>query len=288
MGVNELLNLGFDDLVDKFKEISGVSARGLADAIDVSPSKISQIRKGTYDDVDGTEDKARAYIKQVLEALQVQSFEHKKIPFKFIGQASGKIKTSIDKKKIVLLRGDSGSGKTTLLKAFAKEYPNHIFIQAYKGMRKSELIRLISESKETSLTYIIPRVRGKILILDEANKLSGGTLEWLRSLHDKSDMPMIWAGTYEDINDVLYKQPELNRRCRKVYMRNLDDRELAVLVESFELKNSKLYTSLLKQHFKGQLGLCVEVLKEMKDLVLAKTEKEDNEDNFKEIIQMLE
>ena len=288
MGNNEILNLEFDSLVEEFKTITGISANGLAKALDVSPAKISQIRKGVYDDVDGTEKKARVYIKLELEKYSTVKFEHKKIPFKFVAQASGKIKTSVDKNKIVLLRGDSGSGKTTLLKAFAKEYPNHIFIQAYKGMKKSELIKLISESKETSLTNIIPRVKGKILILDEANKLSGGTLEWLRSLYDKSNMPMIWAGTYEDINDVLYKQPELNRRCRKVYMRNLDDKELAVLVDSFEFKNSSEYTKLLKQHFNGQLGLCVEVLKELKDLVIAKGEKEDNVDNFKEIIELME
>ena len=55
--------------------------------------------------------------------------------------------------------------------------------------------------------------------------------------------------TYEDINDVLYKQPELNRRCRKVYMRNLDDKELAVLVDSFEFKNSSEYTKVLALGF---------------------------------------
>ncbi|MFA9238267.1 MAG: AAA family ATPase [Candidatus Paceibacteria bacterium] len=288
MDIKEILNLGFDSLVEEFKNITGISANGLAKALNISPTQISQIRKGTYNDVDGTEEKARTYIKLELEKYSQVKFEHKKIAFNFIGQASGKIRTSVNKNKIVLLRGDSGSGKTTLLKAFAKEYPNHIFIQAYKGMKKSELIKLISESKETALTHIIPRVKGKILILDEANKLSGGTLEWLRSLYDKSNMPMIWAGTYEDINDVLYKQPELNRRCRKVYMRNLDDKELAILVDSFEFKNSKEYTKLLKQHFNGQLGLCVEVLKELKDLVLDKGDKVDNIDSFKEIIELME
>lgn len=288
MNINEMMSLDFNSLVDEFKEKTGISANGLAKAIDVSAAKISQIRKGTYDDVDGTEEKARSYIKLELEKINIKSYEQKKIPFKFISEASGKIKTSIEKNKIVLLRGDSGSGKTTLLKAFSDAYPNHIFIQAYKGMKKSELIRLISGSKETSLTYIIPKVRGKILILDEANKLSGGTLEWLRSLHDKSNMAMIWAGTYEDINDVLYKQPELNRRCRKVYMRNLDDRELLTLVTSYDLNNTEIYTEILKQHFKGQLGLCVEVLNEMKDLINASGVQMDNEERFREIVQMIE
>ncbi len=288
MNIKEIMNLGFDELVGEFTNATGISANTLAKNLNVSSPLISQLRKGVYKDVTGIEDKARTYIKKELEKLEIKEYEHKKIPFKFIGSASGKIKTSVDKGKIVLLRGDSGAGKTTLLKSFAKAYPNHIFIQAYKGMKKSELIGLISQSKEKSLTNIIPRVRGKILILDEANKLSGGTLEWLRSLHDKSKMAMIWAGTYEDINDVLYKQPELNRRCRKVYLRNLEDRELEVLVKSFEFKNSDEYVKLLKQHFKGQMGLCVECLKELKDLVLQYGDKADNVGNFKEIIELME
>ncbi len=288
MNIEEIMNLEFDVLVEEFKNKTGISANKLASAIEVNPSQITGLRKGTYKDVNNTEEKARAYIRNELEKLSTKSYEHKKIPFKFIAEASGKIKTSIEKNKIVLLRGDSGSGKTTLLKAFADVYPNHIFIQAYKGMKKSELIRLISGTKETSLTYIIPKVRGKILILDEANKLSGGSLEWLRSLHDKSNMAMVWAGTYEDINDVLYKQPELNRRCRKVYMRNLDDRELLTLVTSYEFENTQLFTDILKQHFKGQLGLCVEVLNEMRDLVDNHGVQMDNEERFREIVQMIE
>ncbi len=288
MNIDEVMELGFDELVSEFANITGISANALAKNLGVSATQISQLRKGVYKDVTGVENKARVYIKKELEKSQIKEYEHKKIPFKFVSIASGKIKTSVDKGKIVLLRGDSGAGKTTLLQSFAKAYPNHIFIQAYKGMKKSELISLISSSKEKSLSYIIPRVKGKILILDEANKLSGGTLEWLRSLHDKSKMAMIWAGTYEDINDVLYKQPELNRRCRKVYLRNLEDSELEILVKSFEFKNADEYTKLLKSHFKGQMGLCVECLKELKDLVLQHGDKADTVSNFKEIIELME
>lgn len=288
MNINEVLNLDFNNLLNEFKNITGISANGVAKAIGVDGSQISQIRNGKYDDVNETEDKARVYIKLELEKRSNVHYEHKKLPFKFIGEISKAIKTSVEKNKIILLRGRSGSGKTTLLKTFKKKYPNHIFIQAYKGMKKSELIKTIIDSKDSSLTHIGTKVAGKILILDEANKLSGGTLEWLRSLHDKSNMPMIWAGTYDDIDDVLYKQPELNRRCRKVYIRDLDDVELKVLVESFGLLNTDKYFELLKQHFKGQLGLCVEVLKEMKDTVLEKGDREDNVEQFKEIIELIE
>ncbi len=288
MNINEVLNLDIDELLNEFKSITGISANALGKTLNISPTQISQLRSGSYKDVNGNEEKIRLYIKKELEKKLAQKWEHKKIPFSFINNVAEKIITSVDKGKIVLLRGDSGAGKTTLLKVFKKKYPNHIFIQAYKGMKKSELIALISDSKEKTLTHIIPRVKKKILILDEANKLSGGTLEWLRSLHDKSGMPMIWAGTYEDINDVLYKQPELNRRCRKVYLRNLEKNELRELVKSFEFKHTEEYLELLEQHFKGQMGLCVEVLKELKDVVLRKGDDADNVKQFTEIIELIE
>lgn len=289
MTSREVLNMDFNSLVDEFIATTGMSGNALSKAIGVSPAQFSQLKNGKYKDVDGTEEKARAFIKIELEKLEnKKSFVHKKIPFGFIKDTSGKIKSSLQKNKIVLLRGDSGAGKTTLLKAFKKEYPNNISIQAYKGMKKSELIREISGStKSVSMKEIVSKVKGKILILDEANKLSGGSLEWLRSLHDMSNMPMLWAGTHEDISDVLYKQPELNRRCRKVYLKNLEDDEVRVLVESFEFQNSKEYAELLCLYFKGQMGLCVEILNEMKWLVLEKGDSADSVEQFKKVIDLM-
>lgn len=276
MDINEVLNLDFNSLLEELKKATGISANGLAKAIGISPTQISQIRNGTYKDVEGTEEKARAYIKQELEKLVSEEKDDIKIKFSFIDKVSGNINLGLKLKKIVLFRGDSGSGKTTLLKSFRKEYPNSIFIQAYKGMKKTELIAQISGGKESSLKKIKERVKGKILIIDEVNKLSGGTLEWLRSLHDIADnMPMLWAGTYEDIDEVLYKQRELNRRCRKAYMPELNKDDLKLLMKSFDFKNSDVYEKILIERFKGNLALCLETLKEMKRLVEKNGESKD-------------
>lgn len=292
MSNEELLKLPFGRLLDEFKSRTGISANKLGAAVGVSGSQLSQIRNGTYKDVDSTEDKVRQYIEDELEKRSKVEFEATVLEFNYIKGARARIGGIIDKNKIALLRGDSGTGKTTLLREFNERYVNSFIIQAYKGMKKSELIKLICKSsgvdiKNATLSEIVPRVRGKILILDEANKLSGGSLEWLRSLHDKSGIAMIWGGTYEDITEILSRQPELNRRCKKVYMENLTKTELKTLVESYELAHTERYTDMLWSHFGGVMGLSVEVLRDMKSYVVNGL-MPDNESVFNTMIELME
>lgn len=292
MGNEEVLKLPFGRLLDEFKNATGVSANKLGAALGVSGSQLSQIRNGTYKDVDGTEDKVRQYIADELEKRSKIAFTPDVLEFNYVKGARARITGIIEKSKIALLRGDSGTGKTTLLREFNDRYANSFMIQAYKGMRKSELTKMICkacgvDTKGATLSDIVGRVSGKILILDEANKLGGASLEWLRSLHDKSGIAMIWGGTYEDITEILSRQPELNRRCKKVYMENLTKAELRTLVESYSLAHTEVYTNLLWAHFGGVMGLSVEVLRDMKGYVINGV-MPDNEAVFKSMIELME
>lgn len=292
MNIEEVLKLPFGKLLDEFKSRTGVSANKLGSIVGVSGSQLSQIRNGTYKDVDGTEEKVRKYIAKELERLSQKVFIAPKIDFTYIRAARNRITQNIDKNKIILVRGDSGTGKTTLLREFDEKHGNSFIVQAYKGMKKSELIKLICKGagfdiKSSSLSDIVPRIKGKILILDEANKLSGGSLEWLRSLHDRSGISMLWGGTYEDITEVLSRQPELNRRCKKVHMENLTETQLLELVESYDLEHTQAYKNLLWKHFGGLMGMSVEVLNDMKGYVLNGTMK-DNEKTFMNMIELME
>jgi len=292
MGIEEILKLPFGKLLDEFKSRTGISANKLGSIVGVSGSQLSQIRNGTYKDVDGTEEKVRKYIADELDRLSLKIFTPLKCNFIYMKKARGIIAQSLVKGKIVLLRGDSGTGKTTILREFKEKHSNSFMIQAYKGMKKSELIKLICKGagvdiKSSSLSDIAPRIKGKILILDEANKLSGGSLEWLRSLHDRSGIAMLWGGTYEDITEVLSRQPELDRRCKKAHMENLTESQLLELVEGYELEQSLLYKDLLWKHFGGLMGMSVEVLNDMKAYILNGTMK-DSEQTFMKMIELME
>jgi DNA transposition AAA+ family ATPase len=155
MSIENILKLPFGKLLDEYKNLTGVSQNKLSYAVGVSGSQLSQIKNGTYKDVDGTEEKVREYIKTELEKIQVKSFEAPLLEFNYIKGARLRIDGVIKKEKIALLRGDSGSGKTTLLKEFHKRYVNSFIIQAYKGMKRSELIDEIYKSHGIKNFFII-------------------------------------------------------------------------------------------------------------------------------------
>jgi len=293
MSNEEILKLPFGELLDKFKDITNISQNSLGNAIGIKGgSQLSQIRHGKYNDVDGTEEKARIYMAEELKKRDENVFVKPILEFSHVVEARGRINKTIKQNKIILLRGNSGTGKTTLLLNIKKKNSNSFMIKAYKGMTRRELIRLICHgcgagAKSTTIAEISSFMKNKILILDEANKLSGGSLEWLRSLQDDTKSPMVWAGTHEDITEVLFRQEELDRRCKKAYLYELEDAEVYALVEAYELAHTQRYYELLINHFKGRMGMCVEVLDDMKNAVLNGHSK-DSESTFVKLIDMME
>lgn len=292
MSIEEVLNLPLGELVDYCRKKTGKSQNDIAKDIDgVSSSMITQLKNGTYKGDKENEEKVRAHVKYLLQGLEKKTFVAPLLDFEYIKIARVKIKNVIDDKHIALLQGNSGLGKTTLLNEFKETYKNSLRIQAYKGMKRSELIAEISKAlrepaKGKTLTTLEPLIKGKILIVDEANKLSSGSLEWLRSLQDRSGIAMIWGGTYEDITQIIANMPELKRRRRVIELRELKEFELKALVDSFEFKNSEVYHQKLWEVFKGDMGLCVGVLKDMKSRTVNNPDS-DNIQMFEKVLEMM-
>ena len=292
MSVEEVLNLNLKELVDHCIAVTGMSQNDIAKGIEgVSSSMITQLKSGTYKGDMTNEEKVRKHISFLLKQNEKKVFEAPKLEFGYLRAARKKIENIIEDGHIALLQGNSGTGKTTLLEEFKEKLPNSVRIQAYKGMKRSELIYEIAKGlgespKGKNLTTLVPFMKSKILIVDEANKLSGGSLEWLRSLQDRAKSPMIWGGTYEDITQIIANMPELKRRRRVVELRALRQGELKTLVESFEFSNGEIYSKKLWEMFNGDMGLSIGVLKDMKSRTL-NNPKSDNIEMFEKVLEMM-
>lgn len=110
--------------------------------------------------------------------------------------------------EMVIIQGASGIGKTYSLKKFEKENPSMIYIFVLTGTTLMSLINEISEKlgireikrnegrRSAALKEIISKLKGseRILVFDEAQRLSFNCLEMLRDISEKSEISIVLAG----------------------------------------------------------------------------------------------
>ncbi len=113
-----------------------------------------------------------------------------------------------DDSRIVLAYGPSGCGKTMGAKALVHDDPNAIYvrIRTNGGTAKGVLDAIIDYCKWAGRSYltqrqtfIMDRLRGsgRLLIIDEAHRLSRTGYEVLRDLADECGIPILLLGTSE-------------------------------------------------------------------------------------------
>lgn len=105
-----------------------------------------------------------------------------------------------------------GTGKTWALKQYAQQHPNCILIEATPDMNSMVLLRELAEkcnaivqkshkwsrgTKSDLMDAIVRALKGsdKLLILDEADKVSTQTLEFVRRISDIAKVGVVLCGT---------------------------------------------------------------------------------------------
>jgi DNA transposition AAA+ family ATPase len=106
---------------------------------------------------------------------------------------------------IGLIHGDAGVGKTVSIGMYQLAHPSSIMLNTYRWTRNER--RLVAnlfdavetrkyKGKMTKAEFIAARLRNsnRLLIVDNAHKLTRNALEWLFDFHDDTDCPMALVG----------------------------------------------------------------------------------------------
>lgn len=196
------------ELLRKHMEATGKTQSEVARAIGVSAATLSGFLRNTY--AGNVEEVAV----RVLDYLQR---EGKRL---VAPQEPGFVMTSIAADVMTvaeythmhgclgLVCGDAGIGKTTALMKYAQDHPDVIFIRARVDLKSAkaiieELVDLIGKREhgtqrfETAAVLDTLKGSGRLIIVDEAQRLSFPALEALRDINDLTKVGIVFSTTQE-------------------------------------------------------------------------------------------
>ncbi|MFT9496341.1 AAA family ATPase [Anaerosolibacter sp.] len=199
-----------DELIRKLEqyiEASGDSQSATAKKIGISPTALSQLLKGKYPNPQTLE-------KKITEFLDISEQESQiiKRPEFVMTSISKTVLDTISychiQKAIGLVYGDAGIGKSEAVKQYEREYSEAIVIRVSKAFtREKSLLKIlarklrVAENKKIEDLYMdcIERLdgSGKLLIIDEAQRLPHSTIELLRDLHDDAQVGVVFIGNHQ-------------------------------------------------------------------------------------------
>jgi len=219
----KLENFRFE--VNEFKKETFLSQNKLAERADVTASILSQVLGGRYQGNNNEiMQKVLAYIRKEKSNLRNKI---KSIPFvetSIFDRICDILNIADIDKKIVVITGDTGIGKSFALKEYCKQNPSAILISVDDTYRSDTPIRDIAEKLKLETTGNIDKVMkrvvaaledtGRMLIVDEAERLPLKGLSILRSLHDKTGIPVAIVGLKKLYDNIIVRSD-----MRQVYSR---------------------------------------------------------------------
>jgi DNA transposition AAA+ family ATPase len=204
MGYDEGLYKRFFDLVGSPEEGKKISQSKAAQAMNYSAAVISSYKNHTYTgNVRNLEERIAVWLRQ--EARRLTRIEVPVTETSTMEQVRRAITVAQDEADFAVITGEAGSGKTTALLQYARESFSALLIHADPSFSKVVLMTAIAHAlgvdDKGGMNAVIDRVvaallgRDAVLIIDEADHLSEGSLELVRCIIcDKAHTGVVLVG----------------------------------------------------------------------------------------------
>lgn len=212
--------------LEGFLAINEVSQSAIARALGVSPSAISQFRKGEYKgNVDILARKIHLYLENYNAKGKRRQLESELFESKDFKMSCFVINEAVENSEIAVITGTAGAGKSTIAMAWAKQHPNAILIEATLHTTPKVLLEELEQGLKLpqakncheKIIHISRELKRRdvVILIDEAEHLSVKALEDLRRIWDFSNVPLILFGTEILMRNLMGKNGEL----RQLYSR---------------------------------------------------------------------
>jgi DNA transposition AAA+ family ATPase len=204
MNFDEGLHKRFFDIVGSPEEGKRVSQSKAAQAMGYSAGVISAYKNRAYNgNVKALEEKIGAWLKR--EARRLARIEVPVAETAAMELVRRAVTIAQDEAEIAVVIGEAGGGKTTALRQYAKESYSALMIDVDPSFSKVVLMNAIARAlgveDKGGMNAVIDRViealkdRDAVLIIDEADYLSEGSLELVRRvINDKARTGVVLAG----------------------------------------------------------------------------------------------
>lgn len=240
------------EILDKYLERNGdMSQRKVSDILGWSPSTLSMVLAGNYNNVEAKEAEMAKKLLGIDNDDDFEEFKPIQIKEQIIATkdfidvytlCNGLIaRDSSLTASIGLVIGDAGMGKTTTVQRFAAENPAASYV-LYMGFNRNALFKEIAEAVvgRTARSYYdnlqlimgATRVYRKLIIIDEADRMPLSMLEDLRTLNEYGKVPLLLVGEPK-LAATVKKADRIESRIRKprITFSPIDDTTLATLYE---------------------------------------------------------
>jgi len=199
----------------------------VARKIGVSTSVISQWRRGNY-----TKGDMQRITRQVNHWMEQDArrrhaaIEVDYVPTVIAERMRTLINVACDTSAMAALVAPAGSGKTMVLELCAEERSGFYLYCDETMTPKAMLVELCrtlgitnySVTRSRMIQYIVDKLKGtsRPIVMDEAHRLPAGCFGTIRTIHDRTGVSIIMAGTYEiieRISDQSASRGQMASRC---------------------------------------------------------------------------